>query len=81
MGMEILEQINHEGLRDDIPRFDPANNPSDGVTYPGGMVPNPWGESGYKRSYTTKCTQCHSAIHGTDLPSQTLPGGGDALMR
>ncbi len=64
-----------------IPRFDPANAPSDGITYPGGMVPNPWGESGYKRAYTTKCTQCHSAIHGTDLPSQTLPGGGDALMR
>ena len=64
-----------------IPRFDPANGASDGVTYPGGMVPNPWGESGYKRAYTTKCTQCHSAIHGTDLPSQTLPGGGDALMR
>jgi DmsE family decaheme c-type cytochrome len=65
-----------------IPRYDPANDPTaDGITYPGGMVPNPFQESGYKRAFTTKCTQCHTQIHGSDLPSQTVPGRGDGLMR
>ena len=64
-----------------IPRYDPANDPADGVTYPGGMVPNPFQESGYKRAFTTKCTQCHTQVHGSDFPSQTVPGQGGALMR
>jgi DmsE family decaheme c-type cytochrome len=64
-----------------IPRFDPANNPDDGITYPDGLVPNPFQESGYKRAFTTKCTQCHTQVHGSDLPSQTVPGQGNGLMR
>ncbi|MFP4226588.1 MAG: GSU2203 family decaheme c-type cytochrome [Desulfobacterales bacterium] len=32
-------------------------------------------------AYTTKCTQCHSRIHGSDLPSQSVPGQGGALTR
>jgi DmsE family decaheme c-type cytochrome len=64
-----------------IPRYDPANAPSDGETYPGGMVPNPWGASGYKRAFTTKCTQCHTQVHGSDLPSQTTSGQGKGLAR
>ena len=73
-----------EGEEDDevyIPRYDPANDPLDGESYPGGMVPNPWGQQGYKRAFTTKCTQCHTQVHGSDSPSQTTSGMGDGMMR
>ncbi len=85
--LQCHEMHFHAGLEGDeelevhINRYDPVNSPSDGITFPGGMVPNPFGEEGYKRSFTTKCSQCHTKVHGTDLPSQTLPGYGDALMR
>ena len=36
---------------------------------------------GFKRSMLTKCTQCHARVHGSDLPSQTVPGGGRGLTR
>lgn len=36
---------------------------------------------GWKKAMLTKCTQCHSEIHGTDLPSQSISGGGAALTR
>jgi len=35
----------------------------------------------FKRAWTTKCTQCHSRVHGSDLPSQAVPGKGKALTR
>ena len=35
----------------------------------------------FKRAFTTKCTQCHTRIHGTDLPSEGLSGQGKALTR
>ena len=35
----------------------------------------------FKRAWTTKCTQCHSRIHGSDLPSHAVPGQGKALTR
>ncbi len=34
-----------------------------------------------KQSILTKCTQCHSPIHGSDLPSQALSGMGKGLTR
>jgi DmsE family decaheme c-type cytochrome len=37
--------------------------------------------SSWKRAWTTKCTQCHSKVHGSDLPSQGVPGRGKALTR
>ena len=37
--------------------------------------------NGYKMAFTTKCTQCHSQIHGSDFPSQSVPGRGKALTR
>jgi DmsE family decaheme c-type cytochrome len=89
-GLEAIPQFSDAGVTNDahaplptgyIPRYDPANSPSDGQTYPGGQVPNPWGASGYKRAFTTKCTQCHTQVHGSDLPSQTVPGQGRALAR
>ena len=42
---------------------------------------NPFGVDGMNRSFTTKCSQCHSQIHGTDLPSQSLSGGGRGMVR
>ena len=35
----------------------------------------------FEEGMTTKCTQCHTAIHGTDLPSQSISTGGNALTR
>ena len=54
---------------------------TDGATYPGGLVPNPFGQEGYKMAFTTKCTQCHTQVHGTDLPSQAVPSLGRGLAR
>ncbi len=51
------------------------------VTVKGQVFQNPWGEKSYKVAYTTKCTQCHSKIHGTDLPSQSVPSRGRSLVR
>ena len=42
---------------------------------------NPWGPEGFRRAFATECTQCHTKIHGSDLPSQTVPGRGEALLR
>ena len=41
---------------------------------------NPFGARGFNMAYTTSCTQCHSSIHGSDHPSQTVTGRG-ALVR
>lgn len=35
----------------------------------------------WKSGMLTKCTQCHTAVHGSDLPSQTISTGGNALTR
>jgi len=35
----------------------------------------------FRMAYTTKCTQCHSQVHGSDLPSQSVPSQGRALTR
>lgn len=42
---------------------------------------NPWGPEGFRMAFTTSCTQCHTKIHGSDLPSQSVPGRGEALLR
>jgi DmsE family decaheme c-type cytochrome len=61
------------------PDFDPGNQPR--PTYPGGMVPNPGRGASYKMAFTTKCTQCHTQVHGSDTPAQTVAGYGDGLTR
>ena len=48
--------------------------------YPDG-VPNPGGTQSMKMAFTTKCTQCHTMVHGTDSPSQAVPNSGRGLMR
>jgi len=35
----------------------------------------------WKIAWSTRCTQCHTQIHGSDLPSQSVPGSGRALTR
>lgn len=35
----------------------------------------------FKQVMLTKCSQCHQTVHGTDLPSQSIPGQGRALVR
>jgi DmsE family decaheme c-type cytochrome len=48
------------------------------------MAPSRAGTSqtdSWKQVMLTKCTQCHSAIHGSDLPSQAASTGGKALTR
>jgi len=42
---------------------------------------NPWGADGMTVAFTSKCSQCHSQIHGTDLPSQTVSSGGHGMVR
>ena len=42
---------------------------------------NPYGVDGMNRSFTTKCSTCHSQIHGSDLPAQTLAGAGFGMTR
>ncbi len=42
---------------------------------------NPFGSESMNVAFTTKCSQCHSQVHGTDLPSQTVSGGGYGLVR
>jgi len=36
---------------------------------------------GWKEGILTKCTQCHTEIHGSDLPSQAISTGGTGLTR
>jgi DmsE family decaheme c-type cytochrome len=46
-----------------------------------GTSDNPWGAQGWAKAYGTKCSQCHSQIHGSDHPSQSLPGRGKFMTR
>lgn len=36
---------------------------------------------GWKKGFLTRCTSCHSMIHGSDMPSQSISTGGNALTR
>lgn len=38
-------------------------------------------ESGFQKAFLTKCTQCHKAVHGSDLPSQGTTSQGKNLSR
>ena len=42
---------------------------------------SPYGTAGFNIGFTTKCTQCHSRIHGSDLPSSSFTAGGRGLTR
>lgn len=51
------------------------------VNLPIGGSANPSGLAGWRKAFTTKCTQCHSQVHGSDLPSQSISSRGKALTR
>jgi DmsE family decaheme c-type cytochrome len=42
---------------------------------------NPFGTRSFNIAMTTKCSQCHAAVHGSDLPAQSVPGRGQGLVR
>ncbi|MBN1568104.1 MAG: cytochrome C [Acidobacteria bacterium] len=46
-----------------------------------GSSRNPFGESGFRRAFGTKCTQCHSQVHGSNMPGQSVTGRGKSLTR
>ncbi|WP_303720661.1 GSU2203 family decaheme c-type cytochrome [Malonomonas rubra] len=51
----------------------------DPVTVP---FTNTFGADGWRKGFLTKCTTCHSVVHGSDLPSQSAPvtdSNGDAV--
>ncbi|MEP0775281.1 MAG: DmsE family decaheme c-type cytochrome [Acidobacteriota bacterium] len=47
----------------------------------GKPYPNVLGKYGYSMSFGTKCTQCHTKVHGSDLPSQGITSQGRNLTR
>ncbi|MCP4896905.1 MAG: cytochrome C, partial [bacterium] len=42
---------------------------------------NPQGMYSMNATFTTRCSQCHSQVHGSDLPSNSLAGGGHGMTR
>lgn len=51
------------------------------VIRPTGGSTNPFGSSGWRRAFATKCTVCHPQVHGSDLPSQAITGQGYGFTR
>jgi DmsE family decaheme c-type cytochrome len=56
-------------------------SPAGPVDVGGTEYENPFGAQSMNVAMTTRCTQCHSQIHGSDLPSQSIPGGGHGMVR
>jgi DmsE family decaheme c-type cytochrome len=55
--------------------------PATPFSLPAGGSLNPNGVTGFQRAFGTRCTTCHTKIHGSDNPSQGVSGGGKALIR
>lgn len=55
--------------------------PTTPYALPVGGSLNPNGASGFQRAFGTRCTVCHTRIHGSDNPSSGISGGGKALIR
>lgn len=60
-----------------------AARPSLTVPYyiPSGGSDNRMGNLSFMSSFNTRCTNCHSRVHGSDLPSQGVTGRGRAITR
>lgn len=56
-------------------------SPEGEVEVGGSEYQNPYGVNSMNVAMTSRCSQCHSQIHGTDLPSQTVSGGGHGMVR
>lgn len=62
--------------------FHTSYRATDGVQVIGGIPrQSPNGPSGMNRAFSTKCTQCHPKVHGSDLPSQGISSNGKSLTR
>ncbi len=74
-------RINDEVRNDGTDRFNPAGYPvGKDWRYP--SAPNiQTVHEGWQKGFLTKCTQCHQYVHGSDFPSQTIPGQGKKLTR
>jgi predicted CXXCH cytochrome family protein len=57
---------------------DGIDTPIDRAT---GSVSNQYGSSGWRIGFTTKCSNCHQMVHGSDLPSQSTSSRGGSLTR
>jgi DmsE family decaheme c-type cytochrome len=55
--------------------------PATPFSLPAGGSQNPNGVTGFQRAFGTRCTTCHTKIHGSNNPSQGISGGGKALIR
>ncbi|NJC88016.1 MAG: DmsE family decaheme c-type cytochrome [Desulfuromonas sp.] len=55
----------------------PANGTTIAASGDGIPFTNSHGADGWKMAFGTKCTVCHSVVHGSDLPSQTTPTIGN----
>ncbi|MEW6321098.1 MAG: GSU2203 family decaheme c-type cytochrome [Acidobacteriota bacterium] len=56
-------------------------NPSTPFPIPSGVTVTNWSPTAFQQGYNTRCSACHSKVHGSDLPSQGVSGGGRALTR
>lgn len=63
---------NPDGTLADVPSGT-AGAPTTGANV---EITNELGEHSWQMAFGTKCTVCHSQVHGSDLPSQTSPSIG-----
>jgi len=56
-------------------------SPEDAIEVGGTERENPFGVHSMNVAFSTACSQCHSKVHGSDLPSQTISGLGQGLTR
>lgn len=76
-GLAALQVSNPAAYADIVTDGTPMTPKEANAAYPGlGLVvpfTNKFGADGWSRAFLTKCTTCHSVVHGSDLPSQTAP--------
>lgn len=64
------------------PHFHGGYAANDGDLEIGGIHrESPQGTLGLNKAFNTKCTQCHSQVHGSDLPGQGITSRGNGLVR
>lgn len=61
--------------------FHAAYLAADGEVDVGGVERESGGAFSFNAAFTTRCTQCHPRIHGSDHPSQSLTGSGSGFTR
>jgi predicted CXXCH cytochrome family protein len=64
----------HAGLRPDTAELNAAGHGTGSTT----VSPH---DNSMQMAIMTRCTQCHPSIHGSDMPSLSVPGGGSRLTK